>query len=169
MYRAIRHVKIDNSTRMITGSVRLGETMYIARARTGSMCTSRRPDGRQFPRAFRQAPRMRLFLFVARVVSRPPNSSGNAFLSRRVCLARSSGQSQRRSARIRLQFPTFCSRLLVSYRPLAETTPTTYPNKTPTRPPRHTSIQAPFHSTKRAHTTSPTKTRARSRWRRLLN
>ena len=45
MYRAIRHVKIDNSTRMITGSVRLGETMYIARARTGSMCTSRRPDG----------------------------------------------------------------------------------------------------------------------------
>ena len=25
--------------------MRLGETMYIARARTGSMCTSRRPDG----------------------------------------------------------------------------------------------------------------------------
>jgi hypothetical protein len=45
MYRAIRHVKTDNSTRMITGSTRLGETMYIARARTGSMCTSRSPDG----------------------------------------------------------------------------------------------------------------------------
>ena len=27
-----------------TGSMRLGETMHIARARTGSMCTSRRPD-----------------------------------------------------------------------------------------------------------------------------
>ena len=37
--RAIRHVKTDNSTRMITGSARLlGETMYIARARTGYVC-----------------------------------------------------------------------------------------------------------------------------------
>ena len=45
MYRATRHVKTDNSTRMITGSARLGENMYIARARTGSMCTSRSPDG----------------------------------------------------------------------------------------------------------------------------
>ena len=40
--------KTDNSTRTITGSTRLGETMYIARARTGYVCafTASRRCGR---------------------------------------------------------------------------------------------------------------------------
>ena len=69
--------------------------------------------------------------------------AGNVLRSRCCAPPTSLGQSLRRSARIRLQFPTFCRRLPVSYRPLAETTPTTYPYQTPpTRPRRRTSIQA---------------------------